>query len=227
VTGRGVDLLVPMKSLSRAKSRLRGAADDGVGDAALHARLTIALGRDTVAAAVASPRVREVIVITSDPRLTALFAAEGVTTLADLPEHDLNGALAHGARTLRARPGRPAPIAALQGDLPALRAAELTDALDQALSAFRAGVASSAFCTDAQGDGTTLLVASRDTELAPRFGEGSALAHEQAGALRLAGDWPGLRRDVDRPEDLRQAAELGLGPATEATLRTTVTGCSP
>ena len=109
----------------------------------------------------------------------------------------------------------------LQADLPALRTAELADALAQALSAFRVGSAQRAFCADTQGEGTTLLVASAEVELAPRFGIRSATAHERTGALRLVGDWPGLRCDVDRPEDLRRATEIGLGPATVAALRKT------
>lgn len=216
-----VDLLVPIKSLSRAKTRLRGAADNGIGDPRAHELLTIALARDTVAAAITAEQVRQVIVITSDPEVTEVLGADGAAVLADRPEHDLNGALRHGAATLRARPRPPGPIGVLQADLPALRPAELANALTQALSAFRTGLVQRAFCADAQEQGTTLLLVAPLVELAPRFGIGSAAAHERAGALRLAGHWPGLRRDVDLPEDLRRAAEIGLGPATVATLRTT------
>nr|MBA3575888.1 2-phospho-L-lactate guanylyltransferase [Pseudonocardiales bacterium] len=44
-----VDLLVPVKPLHRAKTRLRGAADGGAGDPRAHARLALALARDTLA----------------------------------------------------------------------------------------------------------------------------------------------------------------------------------
>jgi 2-phospho-L-lactate guanylyltransferase len=221
VTGRTVDLMVPIKSLSRAKTRLRGAADNGIGDSRAHELLIIALARDTVAAAMAADQVRQVIVITSDPEVTEVLGADGAAVLADRPEHDLNGALRHGAAALRTGLRPPGPIGVLQADLPALRPAELADALAKALSAFRVGLAQRAFCADAQGQGTTMLLVSPLVELAPRFGVGSAAAHELTGALRLVGHWPGLRRDVDHPEDLRRATEIGLGPATEAALRTT------
>ena len=223
MTWAPVDLMVPIKSLSLAKTRLRGAADNGIGDLRAHKLLTIALARDTVAAAMATDQVREVTVITSDPEITEILGADGASVLADLPEHDLNGALRYGAATLRARTQSPGPIGALQADLPALHSAELADALTQALSAFRTGLAHRAFCTDTEGQGTTLLLAAKTADLEPRFGVGSAAAHESAGALRLAGDWPGLRRDVDHPQDLRHAAKLGLGPATATTLRTMYT----
>ena len=45
-----MDLVVPVKPLYAAKSRLRGAADRGVGDPDAHAALALALAHDTVAA---------------------------------------------------------------------------------------------------------------------------------------------------------------------------------
>jgi len=215
-----VDLIVPVKSLARAKTRLRGAADEGVGDPVAHSRLSLALARDTIAAARSARGVHEVIAITSDPEVTSVLTTDGVQVLADRPEAGLNAALRFGSEVLLARnPGR--PIGALQADLPALRPDELADALAHARLILDAGTAPRAFCADAHGEGTTLLVAAAGVPLAPRFGPGSAEAHERAGALRLRGEWPGLRQDVDTPEDLRRAVELGLGPATLAALRTT------
>src|SRR5436305_53480 len=54
-----VDLLVPIKPLARAKTRLRDAADDE----AAHARLVVALARDTLAAAAAAALVRRVFAV--------------------------------------------------------------------------------------------------------------------------------------------------------------------
>ena len=108
-------------------------------------------------------------------------------------------------------------MAALSSDLPALRPAELGAALAAAEDFPRS------FVADAQGTGTTLLTA-RGTPLRPRFGPGSAAAHEADGAQRLAGDWPGLTRDVDTDDDLRVAQRFGVGPATAALLRSPVTG---
>jgi len=41
---------------------------------------------------------------------------------------------------------------------------------------------------------------------------------DTSGAWRLAGTWPGLRCDVDTPDDLAEAVRLGLGPATRRAL---------
>jgi 2-phospho-L-lactate guanylyltransferase len=209
----GIRLLVPVKSLAGAKTRLRSASED----AGAHDRLSLALARDTVAAARRARGVADVTVITSDRRVADVLADDGARVLPEGPEPGLNAALRHGERVLREQDPS-SPLGALQADLPALRPEELADALAHARLALDGGLAARAFCADTQGEGTTLLVCAPGAELAPRFGAGSAGAHERAGALRLHGGWPGLRRDVDTPDDLRRAAELGLGPATRAAL---------
>jgi 2-phospho-L-lactate guanylyltransferase (CobY/MobA/RfbA family) len=45
---------------------------------------------------------------------------------------------------------------------------------------------------------------------------GSAARHRDSGAVELTGAWPGLRCDIDTPEDLAEARRLGVGPATSA-----------
>lgn len=208
-----VDLVVPVKPLDRAKSRLVGAADDGAGDPAAHAALVVGLALDTVAAARAAARVRRVLVVTSDPELTATLRAEGVDVSPDAPGAGLNAALRHGAELLRNDPIRPADggVGALQADLPALRPAELDAAVD-------AAAGRRAFCPDRQGTGTTLLLAARGGPLDPSFGPGSAAAHAASGAIALDGPWPSLRCDVDTAEDLAVATALGLGPRSTALL---------
>lgn len=211
-----VDLIVPVKPLTVAKSRLRGAADDGVGNAVAHARLALALAHDTISAVRGSARVRYVIVISSDAVVDAEFTAAGLEVVADGPLPGLNAAFERGAALLRGRDPR-AMVGALQADLPSLRSAELDAAIDDAVALFAAG-ASRAFCADADGTGTTFLLAAPGVALDPRFGAGSAVRHRDSGALALPGDRPGLRRDVDTSEDLRHAAGLGLGARTTAAL---------
>ena len=125
----------------------------------------------------------------------------------DEPAAGLNAAFTHGAR--RNGTVRSVGVAALAADLPALRPEELAAALD---AATRAGTRS--YVPDADGTGTVLLAARAGTDLNPRFGPGSAAAHARSGALPLAGDWPGLRRDVDTPADLAAALGLGVGRYT-------------
>jgi len=212
-----VDLVIPVKSLHAAKSRLRGAADCGIGDATVHARLALALAHDTIAAVRATHHVRHVLVVTSDPVVAAELTAAGVAVAPDGPVPGLNPALEHGAALLRARHPR-SVLGGLQADLPALRPAELDAAIELAMAAFAVGPAQRAYCADAEGTGTTLLLCAPGADLDPRFGPGSAQRHRRSGAYPLDGDWPGLRRDVDTEADLRQAAGLGLGAHTRGVL---------
>ena len=225
-----VDLVVPVKPLHQAKSRLRadlsgnGAGNGaGNGDGDPHLRLVLAVARDTLAAARAAPGVRRVVAICSDPVAVAVLRSDGVEVVADEPDAGLNAALRHGAELLRADdPG--ASTGAMQADLPALHPAELAAAVSAALTAFDAGSAAvvagteRAFCPDRAGTGTTLLLAAPGVPLDPRFGPGSAAAHAASGALRLDGPWPTLRCDVDTEADLAEASRLGLGSHTTAAL---------
>ncbi|MEV5974457.1 2-phospho-L-lactate guanylyltransferase [Streptomyces sp. NPDC051921] len=198
-------LVVPLKPLARAKSRL-GPAVGGL----LRGRLALAFAEDTVAAALACPDVRDVAVVTDDPAAAAALAALGARIVPDLPGAGLNEALAHGARTVRAlRPG--ARVAALNADLPALRPAELARVLRVA------GQFPRAFLADAAEIGTTFLSAGPRMELEPAFGGASRRRHLSSGAVEIR--LPGVdsvRRDVDTGEDLAAAVALGVGPRTAA-----------
>jgi 2-phospho-L-lactate/phosphoenolpyruvate guanylyltransferase len=217
-----VDLVIPVKPLMKAKSRLRGAADGGIGEPRAHARLAMALARDTIDAVRAAPAVRHLLVISSDPVVAAELGVFGVDVMPDGPVPGLNPAYERGATLLRERDPATA-VAALQADLPALRPDELDDAIASALALFAAG-ARRAFVADAEGTGTTLLLAAPGVDLDPRFGVGSAHRHEDSGAHPLAGSWPGLRRDVDTADDLHEAADLGLGKHTSCVLAP-ILGC--
>jgi 2-phospho-L-lactate guanylyltransferase len=207
------DLVVPVKSLTVAKSRLRGAADAGTGDPAAHADLVLAMVADTVRAALAAPAVRRVLVVTPDPVVALAAGRVGAEALRDEPAGGLNAALRHGARALRAA-DRGSVVGALQADLPALRPAELS-------AAITAASGRRAFCPDRRGDGTTLLLSARGGDLRPRFGPGSAAAHRATGAVPLAGSWASVASDVDSEEDLWAATRLGLGAATTGVLSRT------
>ncbi|MEV7421866.1 MULTISPECIES: 2-phospho-L-lactate guanylyltransferase [unclassified Streptomyces] len=196
-------LVVPLKPLRLAKSRLAASAGD-----ALRPRLALAFAQDTVAAALACAAVRDVVVVTDDPTAAEALGALGARVVPDTPGGGLNAALAHGARAVRA--SRPqAAVAALNADLPALRPRELGRVLGVAGSFRRA------FLADAAEIGTTLLAAAPGTELNPAFGGPSRHRHLLSGAveIELAGV-DSVRRDVDTGDDLRVAAGLGLGAFT-------------
>jgi 2-phospho-L-lactate guanylyltransferase len=139
-------VVVPVKVLARAKSRIAPLAGSR------RAELALAMAMDTISAVVASPAAGRVIVVTDDPVAAAGLSAVGATVVPDEPGAGLNEALVHGAsRAARWWPG--SGIAALSGDLPALRPEELAEAL-QAASSWP-----EAFVPDVQGSGTTLYTA--------------------------------------------------------------------
>ncbi|GLZ48997.1 2-phospho-L-lactate guanylyltransferase [Actinomycetospora sp. NBRC 106375] len=213
-----VDVVVPVKELRRAKSRLAPAVADLPGDDAdrehAHRALALALARDTLRAARAAAGTGRLVVVTAEPAVTLAGAGEPHEVVRDTGG-GLNAAVRLGARHLR--PSAHGPTAALQADLPALRPAELDDALARAAALFADG-AERVFVADHAGTGTTLLVAAAGRALRPRFGPGSAGAHAASGAVALDGDWPGLRGDVDTVADLARARGLGAGPETSAWL---------
>lgn len=186
-------VLVPLRALPSAKSRLAASVPADVFE-----RLVDAIRADTLAAVHAAAPVARVVVIGDR-------AGDGITLVQT--HTGLNGALRDGAAHARAH--WPADgVAALVGDLPALRSDELAAALTAA-AAYPA-----AFVADQPGTGTTLLTARPDARLDPRFGEGSAVRHAALAAALPAG--PGLRHDVDTADDLAAAALVGLGEHTAA-----------
>ena len=197
-------LIVPVKVLAHAKTRLAALAGPD------RPALALAMAADTVAAALESPQVGSVIVVTDDPQAAEALGRLGAVIVPDAPGRGLNEALRHGAARAGSRWPR-SGIGGLAADLPALRPAELSTALRAAARWPQA------FVPDSAGSGTTLYTARPGIAFRPRFGPGSAARHRAAGAVELAE--PGLRslrRDVDEPADLLGAGQLGLGARTAA-----------
>ncbi|WP_253829016.1 2-phospho-L-lactate guanylyltransferase [Prauserella aidingensis] len=252
-----VTLLVPMKPPHVGKSRLRGAlappVSPGSPDLAglratgTHTSLVLALARDTVSAAVDTPGVDRVVVVTSDVDALAALAELGADVVDDRGAPDLNAALCTGERLVRAgvTAGAAGPDGAgtdggathggaTHGASAAAGAAargdecDVVGALQADLPALRtvdlaAALAEAdgrrAYTADRHGTGTTLLLSAPGQPLAPAFGPGSARAHARSGATAVTAAAPSLRSDVDTPADLRHARTLGLGPSTTALLR--------
>lgn len=193
-------LLVPVKTLTLAKSRLEVSRPDH------RESLMRAFALDALTAASQAATVGQVYVVTDEPGLDV----EGAVCLPDEGDGDLNAALrkaSHRARVLD--PGR--AVAAMCADLPCLRAEDLDLAL-------RAGGSPRWFVADASGGGTTLLAAAAGVDLDPCFGSGSADRHEQSGAAPVRGALPTLRMDVDTEGDLEQAISIGVGRHTASAL---------
>ena len=199
-------VVIPIKTLANAKRRLRrqfSAADTE--------ELAFAFASDTLAAALACTGVREIMVISADARVGRMANSHGVRLIPD-PGGGLNAAIRGGIAAARA--DSCVAVAVLAADLPALTAGHLGAALAAASGIERAVVA------DRSGTGTTLLTASAGISLIPAFGRGSRLRHGGLGHRALAIDCGSpLRLDVDTPDDLSAAQQLGVGPATSAHLR--------
>jgi 2-phospho-L-lactate/phosphoenolpyruvate guanylyltransferase len=218
----GWTVLLPVKVLAQAKSRLAVLAGER------RHELALALASDTVSAVVACPEVARVIVVTSDPVAGPRLLSLGARVIPEAPrgvrrrddrasarpnpdgsQHQLNAALLRGAAVASRRwPGT--GLASLTADLPALRPAELAEALRAASAAGGA-----AFVPDAAGLGTTMYAVVPGAEFRPMYGGASRARHAAGGATELALDGiAGLRQDVDTPDDLRAAVALGVGPRT-------------
>ena len=195
----GWTVVIPVKSLDRAKSRLlRG---DNLTE---RAGLALAFAIDVVTAVSASVSVDEVVVVTSDRDVADRLGSLGARIVGD-PRSGLNGAASAGVTTALGA------VAVLTGDLPALRAADLESALTEA-ARFPL-----TFVPDRQGTGTTMLTALDRRGLHPRFGVGSAELHRRAGHTMLSAR-ASMRTDVDTADDLSAAIALGVGAATKAAL---------
>lgn len=191
-------LVVPVKPARVGKSRLGAEVE-----------VVRAIALDTIAAAARAPRVGRVIVVTGDAELVAALADAGVAieVVDDEPPRGLSGAIRAGLD--RADPSLPRAV--LLGDLPALVPRELDDALAASVGHPRT------FVPDAEGTGTSLVTAHGGAELIESFGADSARRHRDLGLVELTVPTDsGLRRDVDTPDHLREAAAAGVGPFTRA-----------
>ena len=95
-------VLMPVKVLAQAKSRLADLAGPRRGE------LALALARDTVTAVLRTAQAARTIVITDDPVAAAALRALGALVVPDEPRDGLNAALRHGA----ASPPRAGPAPA-------------------------------------------------------------------------------------------------------------------
>ena len=198
-----VGLVIAVKRLAAAKTRLAP-----VFSAATRENVVLAMLIDTIKAASAVAALRAITVVTPDEVAADAARDIGAQVMTDpTPEghrDPLNNAITAAEAAVReATPN----IVALQGDLPALQPQELAEAIVAARGYRRS------FVGDRHGTGTSALFAF-GAALDPHFGADSAQRHRNSGAIELTGAWPGLRCDIDTPDDLLVARRLGVGAAT-------------
>jgi 2-phospho-L-lactate guanylyltransferase len=198
-----VGLVIAVKRLTAAKTRLAP-----VFSAPTRESVVLAMLIDTITAASAVPALSAITVVTPDEFAADAARQLGARVLAD-PTPDghrnpLNNAISAAEAAMREETSN---IVALQGDLPALQPQELAEAIVAARGYERS------FVGDRHGTGTSALFAF-GVALDPQFGTDSAKRHSHSGAIELTGAWPGLRCDIDTPDDLMVARRLGVGAAT-------------
>lgn len=198
-----VGVIIAVKRLSAAKTRLAP-----VFSGAARERLVLAMLLDTITAAQKVVSVRGVTIVTPDDDAAEAVRAVGADVVVDPTpaghRDPLNNAVAAAEAVVR----RDTPnVIVLQGDLPALQPHELEDAIVAASAHARS------FVPDRHGTGTAALCAFA-VPLDPLLGTDSAARHRNSGAIALQGNWPGLRCDIDTPDDLAEARRLGVGAAT-------------
>ncbi len=201
--GVGWSVIIPVKALHAAKSRMNAAIPP--------AELAFAFFEDTLAAAVACPQVSEVLVATQDARIAARGRSQGCLVVRDSEHPGINAAVAWAADHARAADR----LAVIVSDLPCLTPEALGSVLGAA-----AGHAT-AFLADADGTGTAMWFATDGATVRTHFGADSRASHQAAGAVDLvdahpasAQAWTVARRDVDTAAALDDAALLGLGEHT-------------
>ncbi|ODQ89969.1 2-phospho-L-lactate guanylyltransferase [Mycolicibacterium holsaticum] len=198
-----IGLVIAVKRLGAAKTRLAPVFSAGTRE-----NVVLAMLVDTITAASAVRAVRAITVVTPDDVAADAARQLGAGVLTDPTpaghRDPLNNAITVAEAAVR---GETPNVVVLQGDLPALQPQELADAIDAGRRHRRS------FVGDRHGTGTSALLAF-GVELTPRFGPDSAQRHRNSGAIELTGAWPGLRCDIDTPDDLLVARRLGVGAAT-------------
>jgi 2-phospho-L-lactate guanylyltransferase len=188
--------IIPVKTLDRSKQRLAP-----VLTLAERGTLVCTLLAQHLRVLATAPRIVATLVVSRDATVQQLARSLGATALAEPETSGLNGALREGLAFLRTRATHGLILPA---DLPFLTARDI-EAMVQ-------GLPLAAIGRDRHGTGTNGLLVSAETPFPFQFGLNSFHKHcasfDQAGLPFHSIDTPGVRFDLDTPEDwqlLRQA----------------------
>jgi 2-phospho-L-lactate guanylyltransferase len=194
-------VVIPVRTFEGAKSRL-GAVLDAEERRDLVERLLLR----TVAAALATPGVTDVVVVSPDPLVLAVATAAGARPVTQR-SRGLNPALQEArAGILEDR------LLVVPGDLPTVTAADLLAILT---AGDDAGTPSVVLAPDRHGRGTNALLLTPPDVIDPAFGGDSRAAHAWLASSAEAAyvEVPDLLAlDIDTPDDLLLAETLLLEP---------------
>jgi 2-phospho-L-lactate/phosphoenolpyruvate guanylyltransferase len=192
--------IVPIRSWTTGKSRL------GLDDAE-RTSLGRAFALDLIDVLQQSPDIDLVVVVTADDDVRA--AVDGCDVVQDRGRSQ-DDAVSQGCAHALAS-GRTHAIV-VPSDLPCLT----VDALAEVVRMSEGH--EHAFCPDAEGDGTSIIVSRDPVGLVTSYGPGSAAAHRAAGLIPLVAAPAEACRDVDTVAHLREAESLGVGRRTAAAI---------
>jgi 2-phospho-L-lactate guanylyltransferase len=199
-------LAVPVKSLSRAKSRL-----SPILSPLERAAISLAMLEDVLDAATTLAGW-DVWVVSPDEAVLEIAVRRGVTPLIER-RPPLAQAIRQAEQEAAERGA--AALAILPADLPMLRADELAGAL-QTLGPVVASPATT-------GGGTNLLLRRPPRAIPARFGPDSFRKHEQSARSRglpfSVVEAPGLAFDLDLPDQIGRVLSEGRRSRTAASLR--------
>lgn len=200
--------VLPIKSFSRAKSRLGGGFD--------RSELAAAMTGDVLSALAATDALDTVIVVTAE----ALADNMGAVVVHDPDEAGQSAAAQRGIEAALERGAE--RVLLVPGDCPALDPGELGRLLDE-----RGAPPHVTVVPDRHGSGTNALLLVPPSAVAPSFGAGSMARHaaraRAAGATVKVRALPSLGLDVDSADDLAVlraalAARPDAAPRTRAVL---------
>ncbi len=190
--------LVPLKTLSAAKSRLASVLTPSE-----RSLLVEAMARDVLGILVGHEEIASVTLLSNDPAARSLAAESGAGFVDEdtLEGHGLNAVVAESVALLAAEGAQ--SILVVHGDVPALQAADVS----AALQAHRAS-AGLVVGTDFGNSGSNLLLFAAATPPEFHYGENSCDLHSQwardRGIEVCVLQQPGLAMDVDEPGDLQE-----------------------
>jgi 2-phospho-L-lactate guanylyltransferase len=185
--------VLPVKRFAEAKQRLAAGVDDE-----RRTTLAAAMLEDVLEAIGEARSVERTIVVTSEPRASALATAAGAEVLPDPDEDGHSGAALAGVA--RAREAGANCVVLLPGDCPLLDPRELERLLTGLPERYVTIV------PDRHGTGTNALALTPPDAIRPAFGEGSCARH--VAAAREVGipfgveELPSLGLDLDTPADI-------------------------
>ncbi|MEO0560564.1 MAG: 2-phospho-L-lactate guanylyltransferase [Chloroflexota bacterium] len=190
----GVWVLVPVKPLLRAKSRLA----DVLGQEA-RAKLAEAMLRRTLHVVLALPQTEGVLVISRGSHALAISREMGANTVQESGAPELNTALMRATQVLHGFKAEAVLI--LPADIPLITTDELSEVLAMGTEDQTVVIA-----TDREADGTNVLLVRPPGVFEYAYGEGSFQRHQQLARLAKMEvriyESERLSLDIDTAEDL-------------------------